>query len=117
MSQEHARESIARFQESSASGTVLSYAFERSAFDELLAQPDAHGIRVHYALEAGGARTLVLYGTDSLYRDLKRMPMGRARSKPSRPSRVPWRPRSSSKSMSSSAMAMPADTLPERFRR
>jgi hypothetical protein len=82
VSQEQAQESIARFQESATPGTVLSYTLERSAFDELLAQPDAHGIRVHYAMDADGARTLVLYGTDSLYRDLKQMPMGRARSEP-----------------------------------
>jgi hypothetical protein len=49
---------------------VRSQHFDRSAFDALLAQPGAAGIRVHYAAYADGAPTLVLYATDKTGRQL-----------------------------------------------
>src|SRR5262245_51810183 len=70
ITREHAESLIARFRASAAPGAVRSHFFDRSAFDVLLAQPGATGLRVHYGTYADGREALVLYATDKTGRQL-----------------------------------------------
>lgn len=79
VSREHAEELIARFRATATPGAVRAHAFDRSAFDALLAQPRAAGIRIHYGLYADGTDTVVLYAMDKNGRDLTEMPANNSR--------------------------------------
>jgi hypothetical protein len=56
---------------------------DRSAFDALLAQPGAAGIRIYYGKYVDGRDTLVLYAYDEDGSDLSSMPMNRLNPCPS----------------------------------
>jgi hypothetical protein len=75
VSRGHAEELIARFRATAAPGAARAQSFDRSAFDALLAQPGATGIRIHHGKHADGTDTVVLYATDKNGWDLTRMPM------------------------------------------
>ena len=70
ISQAQGESLIARYRATAAPSAVRSQHFDRSAFDALLGQPGATGIRVHYAAYADGTPTLVLYATDKTGRQL-----------------------------------------------
>ncbi|HJV48896.1 MAG TPA: hypothetical protein VJ549_06450 [Geothrix sp.] len=70
ISREEAGGLIQAFRSSAAPGTHLSSAFNRSAFEKLLAQPGAAGIRIHQALEADGSPTMVMVAVDSKGADM-----------------------------------------------
>ena len=82
VSREHAQDSIARFRASAAPGAAHAQSMERSAFEALLAQPGATGIRIYHGKYADGRDTLVLYAYDKDGRDLVGMPMNNLRDWP-----------------------------------
>ena len=73
ISRESAQELIAGFRATAVPGAVRSHSFARSAFDALLAQPGAAGIRIHYGQYANGKEALVLYATDKAGKDLTQL--------------------------------------------
>ncbi|WP_147332838.1 hypothetical protein [Archangium gephyra] len=75
VSREHAQELIARFRATAEPGAVRAQSLARSAFDALLAQPGAVGIRIYYGRYADGRETVVLYAYDKDGRDFTLMPM------------------------------------------
>lgn len=56
---------VRRFRESAPAGALVASMFGRSIFDAILAQDGCRGIRVHYAMEPDGSRTLVLVGVEA----------------------------------------------------
>ncbi|KFE64191.1 hypothetical protein [Hyalangium minutum] len=74
---------IARFRATAPPGAILAQTFHRGAFDALLAQPTAAGIRIYYGKYASGADTLVLYATNGEGQDLSAMPMNHCQPCPS----------------------------------
>jgi hypothetical protein len=61
---------IQAFQAQADPTTHRATAFNRSAFDQLLAQPSAVGIRIYRALHDDGSPTLVMVAVDAQGQDL-----------------------------------------------
>ncbi len=61
---------IGAFQAQAAPGAHLATAFNRSAFEQLLTQPGAIGIRIYRAQHADGAPTMVMVAVDASGQDL-----------------------------------------------
>lgn len=61
---------IQAFQSKAAPGEHLATVFNRSAFEQLLAQPDAAGIRIYHARHADGSPTMVMVAVDDSGQDL-----------------------------------------------
>lgn len=77
ISREHAQELIARFRATAVPGAVRAHSFARSAFDALLAQPGAAGIRLYYGKYSDGRVTFVLYAIDQTGQDLTQLAANR----------------------------------------
>lgn len=61
---------VQRFQGNAPAGEHLASAFNRSAFEQLLAQPDAAGIRIYRAQHEDGSPGMVLVAVDAQGQDL-----------------------------------------------
>ena len=61
---------IQAFQSRAAVGEHRASAFNRSAFDQLLAQPGAAGIRIYRASHPDGSPTMVMVAVDAAGADL-----------------------------------------------
>lgn len=61
---------VQAFQSGAKAGEHRSSAFNRSAFEQLLAQPGAAGIRIYRALEKDGSPTVVMVAVDQSGNDL-----------------------------------------------
>ncbi len=70
ITRQEARELIARYREGLSDEAIKSSMFDRSIFDEILAQPRCTAIRLHYAMEEDGSPTLVLVGVDEKNADM-----------------------------------------------
>jgi hypothetical protein len=67
---EEAASLIQTFQIQASAESLFAMAFNRSAFEQLLAQPDAAGIRIYRALHPDGSPTLVMVAVDAVGEDL-----------------------------------------------
>ncbi|WP_224370397.1 hypothetical protein [Hyalangium versicolor] len=79
VSHEYAQDLITRFRANAAPKAAYAQALDRSAFDALLSQPGATGIRIYYAKDADGRDTVVLYAYNEEGRNLTDMPANGAR--------------------------------------
>lgn len=70
ISRETAASLIQAFQAQAPAGAHHASAFGRSAFEQLLAQPGADGIRAYRAQHADGSQTLVMVAVDADGQDL-----------------------------------------------
>lgn len=70
ITREEATSHIQAFQDHAKAGTHRASAFNRSAFEQLLAQPGAAGIRIYHAQHKDGAPAMVLVAVDSKGVDL-----------------------------------------------
>lgn len=70
ISREEAARLVLNFQARTDAGDHYASAFNRSAFDQLLAQPGAAGIRIYRAQHADGSPTLVMAAVDTGGTDL-----------------------------------------------
>ncbi len=61
---------IQAFQAKAEAGTHRASAFNRSAFEQLLAQPNAAGIRIYHAQHKDGSPTMVMVAVDAKGVDL-----------------------------------------------
>ncbi len=61
---------IQAFQAKAEAGTHRASAFNRSAFEQLLAQPNAAGIRIYHAQHKDGSPTMVMVAVDAKGEDL-----------------------------------------------
>lgn len=67
---EEAASLIQAFQAKAEAGTHRASAFNRSAFEQLLAQPGAAGIRIYRAQHKDGSPTMVMVAVDAKGVDL-----------------------------------------------
>lgn len=67
---EEAASLVRAFQSSAEAGEHRASAFNRSAFEQLLAQPGAAGIRIYRARHENGSPTLVMVAVDAEGQDL-----------------------------------------------
>lgn len=67
---EEAASLIQAFQAKAEAGAHRASAFNRSAFEQLLAQPGAAGIRVYHAQHKDGSPTMVMVAVDAKGEDL-----------------------------------------------
>ncbi|HEY3269836.1 MAG TPA: hypothetical protein VGJ89_01370 [Geothrix sp.] len=70
ISRDEAAGLIRAFQARAEAGAHRSSAFNRSAFEQLLAQPGAAGIRIYHAHHADGSPTMVMVAVDAQGADL-----------------------------------------------
>lgn len=70
LSREAASLLVRRFQSSAAADVHRSSTFNRSAFDQLLGQPGAAGIRIYRAAHEDGSPTLVMVAVNAEGQDL-----------------------------------------------
>lgn len=70
ISRDEAASLIEAFQTVASPGSLMAMAFNRSAFEQLLAQPDAAGIRIYQARHDDGAPTFVMVAVDAAGEDL-----------------------------------------------
>jgi hypothetical protein len=70
ISREEAASLVQAFQSKAEAGEHRASAFNRSAFEQLLAQPGAAGIRVYRARHEDGSPTLVMVAVDAEGQDL-----------------------------------------------
>lgn len=70
ISREEAASLIRAHQAQAAPGAHKASAFNRSAFEQLLAQPGAAGIRIYHARHADGSPTMVMVAVDGSGQDL-----------------------------------------------
>ncbi|HJW73307.1 MAG TPA: hypothetical protein VJ486_10800 [Geothrix sp.] len=70
VSRDEAANLIQAFQVQASAGSLLATAFNRSAFDQLLGQPDAAGIRIYHAQHPDGSPTMVMVAVDATGEDL-----------------------------------------------
>jgi hypothetical protein len=67
---EEAASLVGAFQTKAGAGEHRASAFNRSAFDQLLVQPGAAGIRIYRAQHQDGSPTLVMVAVDAEGQDL-----------------------------------------------
>ncbi|HEY3399770.1 MAG TPA: hypothetical protein VGK03_03990 [Geothrix sp.] len=67
---EEAASLIRNFHSRAETGAHRATAFNRSAFEQLLAQPGAAGIRIYRAQHADGSPTMVMVAVDTAGQDL-----------------------------------------------
>ncbi|HCZ33911.1 MAG TPA: hypothetical protein DHV93_10945 [Holophagaceae bacterium] len=65
ITREEAASLVQAFQSHAAAGEHRASAFNRSAFDQLLAQPGAAGIRIYRACHRDGSPTMVMVAVDA----------------------------------------------------
>lgn len=70
ISRDEAAGLIKAHQAQAAPGAHQATAFNRSAFEQLLAQPGAAGIRIYHARHADGSPTMVMVAVDAKGQDL-----------------------------------------------
>lgn len=70
ISRSEAADLVLNFQSRSDAGAHFASAFNRSAFEKLLGQPDAAGIRIYLARHADGSPTMVMVAVDAKGVDL-----------------------------------------------
>ncbi len=70
ISRDEAAGLIKAHQAQAAPGAHQATAFNRSAFEHLLAQPGAAGIRIYHARHADGSPTMVMVAVDGSGQDL-----------------------------------------------
>ena len=70
ISRDEAAGLIRAHQAQAAPGAHKASAFNRSAFEQLLAQPGATGIRIYHARHADGSPTMVMVAVDAAGNDL-----------------------------------------------
>lgn len=70
ISRDEASGLIQAFQAKASPGEHRASAFNRSAFEQLLAQPGAAGIRIYRAQHADGSPTMVMVAVDQAGEDL-----------------------------------------------
>jgi hypothetical protein len=70
ISREEASSLVQAFQARAGEGEHRASAFNRSAFEQLLAQPGAAGIRIYRAQHADGSPTMVMVAVDDQGQDL-----------------------------------------------
>lgn len=70
ITREEAASLIDHFQDKTKEGAHRATAFSRSAFEQLLAQPGAAGIRIYRALHKDGSPTMVMVAVDAKGEDL-----------------------------------------------
>lgn len=70
ISREEAASLVGNHQARAEAGAHRSSAFNRSAFEQLLAQPGAAGIRIYHARHANGSPTMVMVAVDAQGADL-----------------------------------------------
>ena len=67
---EEAASLVRNFHSRAETGSHRATAFNRSAFEQLLAQPGAAGIRIYHARHADGSPTMVMVAVDAQGTDL-----------------------------------------------
>jgi len=67
---EEAASLVRNFHAKAEAGAHRASAFNRSAFEQLLAQPGAAGIRIYHARHADGSPTMVMMAVDAQGADL-----------------------------------------------
>lgn len=70
ITREEAEGLVRNFHAQAAAGAHRSSAFNRSAFEQLLAQPGAAGIRIYHARHADHSPTMVMVAVDEQGADL-----------------------------------------------
>lgn len=70
ITREEAAGLVRNFHAQAATGAHRATAFNRSAFEQLLAQPGAVGIRIYHARHADGSPTMVMVAVDAKGEDL-----------------------------------------------
>ena len=70
ITREEAASLIRNFHAKAEAGAHRASAFNRSAFEQLLAQPGAAGIRIYHARHADGSPTMVMVAVDGSGQDL-----------------------------------------------
>lgn len=70
ITREEAAGLVRNFHAQAATGAHRATAFNRSAFEQLLAQPGAVGIRIYHARHADGSPTMVMVAVDANGQDL-----------------------------------------------
>lgn len=70
ISREEAASLVGNHQARAEAGAHRASAFNRSAFEQLLAQPGAAGIRIYHARHADGSPTMVMVAVDAQGTDL-----------------------------------------------
>lgn len=67
---QEASEWTANYRETISQGDTIAHFFGKTAINAILAQSNCVGIRIYYALDANGAKHLVITGVDSSENDL-----------------------------------------------
>jgi hypothetical protein len=70
ITREEASELVKAFQGKAKTDEHRASAFNRSAFEQLLAQPNAAGIRIYRALHKDGSPTMVMVAVDQTGKDI-----------------------------------------------
>lgn len=70
ITREEAASLVRNFHAQAAAGTHRASAFNRSAFEQLLAQPGAAGIRIYHARHADHSPTMVMVAVDATGKDM-----------------------------------------------
>jgi len=70
ISKAEAAKLVGAFRKAASPGAHQSTAFNRSAFESILAQPGCAGIRIYRAAHEDGTATMVLVGVDASGHDL-----------------------------------------------
>ncbi|WP_306589662.1 hypothetical protein [Geothrix sp. 21YS21S-4] len=70
ITREEASELVKAFQSKAKTDEHRASAFNRSAFEQLLAQPNAAGIRIYRAAHKDGSPTMVMVAVDQAGQDL-----------------------------------------------
>ena len=70
ITREEAATLVQAFQSGAEAGDHLASAFNRSAFEQLLVQPGAAGIRIYRGQHADGSPTMVMVAVDAAGTDL-----------------------------------------------
>jgi hypothetical protein len=65
-----ASEMTARYRNSIQPGETIAVAGSREIFDQILAQSGCEGLRMYFAIEPDGTKTLVVVGIDSAENDM-----------------------------------------------
>ncbi|MCX6197221.1 MAG: hypothetical protein NTY55_11350 [Flavobacteriia bacterium] len=70
ISLQEASEMTARYRATIQPGETIAVAGSREIFDQILAQSGCEGLRMYFAIEPDGTKTLVVVGIDSAENDM-----------------------------------------------
>lgn len=70
ISLQEASEMTANYRATIQPGETIAVAGSKAIFEQILAQPGCEGLRMYFAIESDGTKTLVVTGIDSVENDM-----------------------------------------------